>query len=259
VNQTESFEAFRERCTSAAPEVFLVLGSGMGPIIRRVRELASLPFGDIPGLPSSSVLGHKGCITLAEWLGRAVLISEGRLHFYEGHSWETVVHPIQFAAHLGVKRALLTNAAGGIRADLGPGALMPIRDHLEWNLPYPWRAVKKASPYSPRMVERLVQAGKDVGLDLVPGIYAAVTGPNYETPAEIRALRTAGADSVGMSTSREVAAGVEAGLECGAISLITNCAAGLSSAPLSHEEVLATAQVMAERLADLLQRVIVTL
>jgi purine-nucleoside phosphorylase len=195
-------------------------------------------------------------MTLGEWAGRRVLAAEGRLHYYEGHSWDVVVRPIRLAAELGARMALLTNAAGGIRGDLGPGSLLPIRDHLEWNRPIPWRDPPRASPYAPRLVEAICRAGKAAGLTLSPGVYAAVSGPSYETPAEIRALRAAGADAVGMSTSREVLAGAEVGLECAAISLITNQAAGLAPAPLDHREVLAAASAAAERLGDLLEAVL---
>jgi purine-nucleoside phosphorylase len=253
---SDSFARFAESCRSAGVAVFVVLGSGTGPIIRRMDVKASLPFSAIPGLPPSSVLGHKGCLTLAQWCGRAVLVSEGRLHFYEGNSWEVVVGPIRLAAALGARLALLTNAAGGIRDDLGPGSLLPIQRHIEWNRPYPWREPEIPSPYSPGLLERIVSAGKSCGIEWTPGTYAAVTGPSYETPAEIRALRSVGADAVGMSTTREVLAGVAAGMECGAVSLITNRAAGLATKPIAHEEVLATAAALAERLADVLEAVI---
>src|SRR5262249_55896714 len=139
---------------------------------------------------------------------------------------------------------------------LEPGTLMPIRDHLEWNLPRPWRLPPKPSPYSSRLLERIVRAGTACGLNLTPGTYAAVSGPNYETPAEVRALRICGADAVGMSTSREVVAGTEAGLTCGAISLVTNRAAGLASGTLDHAEVLAMAAAVAKKLADVVERVL---
>jgi purine-nucleoside phosphorylase len=235
--------------------VFVVLGSGMGPLVERVAAEAALSFADVPGLPSSSIVGHRGRLTLGRWAGRVVLVSEGRLHYYEGHPWDVVVRPIRLAAELGVRVLLLTNAAGGIRADLGPGSLLPLRDQIEWNRPCPWRVQAPPSPYSPRLLELIGRAGGASE----PGVYAAVTGPSYETPAEIRALRRAGADAVGMSTSREALAGVEAGLEVAAVSLITNRAAGLSDAKLDHEEVLATARVAAVRLADVLERVLVAL
>lgn len=248
----DDFAEFEHHCSDVRPEAILVLGSGLGSLVERVQVLATLPFSAIPGLPASSVAGHRGRWTLGRWASRAVLVSEGRLHYYEGHPWELVTRPIQIAARLGVRLALLTNAAGGIREDLAPGALMPIAGHLEWNRPNPWRAPKPESPYSGRIIEIIHQTG----LAASPGVYGAVTGPSYETPAEIRALRTAGADAVGMSTSREVAAGAAAGIECGAISMITNRAAGLSSAKLDHKEVLAIGKASATRLGDLIEAVL---
>jgi purine-nucleoside phosphorylase len=251
----ESFAAFAARCREEHPLAFVVLGSGLGVVADRVAPAATIDFAGLPGVPSSGVAGHRGRWTLGRWAGMPVLVSEGRLHYYEGHPWEVVVRPVQLAAELGVKYAVFTNAVGGIRDDLGPGALLPVREHLEWNRPYPWRE-PPGRPYSPRLVLRTVEAAAGLGLDLRPGLYAAVTGPSYETPAEIRALRVAGADAVGMSTSREAAAAVAAGLECAAVSLVTNRAAGLSSERLSHEEVLAAGQASAEKLGALLERLI---
>ncbi len=249
MSDSAAFRAFEAACQVLRPEVFLVLGSGMGPLVERVQQERSLSFADVPGLPSSSIVGHRGRLTLGRWAGRVVLVSEGRLHYYEGLAWDVVVRPIQLAAQLGVRLAILTNAAGGIRADLGPGSLLPLRDQIEWNRPCPWREPAPPSPYSPRLLA-LIRGTSE------PGVYAAVRGPSYETPAEIRALRSAGADAVGMSTSREALAGAAAGLECAAVSLITNRAAGLSDAKLDHTEVLATARTAAAQLADVLEGVL---
>jgi purine-nucleoside phosphorylase len=247
-------------CRQSPPLAVLVLGSGMGPIARRVQHSFSVPFGDIPGLPAASVHGHKGCLTLGDWAGQRVLVYEGRVHYYEGHSWETVVAPMQTAATLGVKIAVLTNAAGGITDDLGPGTLMALRDHILCNRPYWWQkpgpggvGSARPSPYSPRLLAALDQSARALDTQLSQGVYAALTGPCYETPAEIRAYRAWGADAVGMSTAREIEAAHAAGLECAAISLITNRAAGLSEMTLNHEEVLATAAATAQRLGDLLE------
>jgi purine-nucleoside phosphorylase len=247
-----NFSAFERQAREARPDVFLVLGSGLGALVDRLEKIATVPFTAIPGLPDSSIVGHRGQWTLGRWAGRVVLVSEGRLHYYEGHPWELVARPIQLAAGFGIGVALLTNAAGGIREDLEPGTLMPIGDHLEWNRPHPWREPRFTSPYS----SRLLRIMHEVGHLVAPGVYAAVTGPNYETPAEIRALRVTGADAVGMSTTREVLAGVAAGLECGAVSMITNRAAGLSSGKLDHKEVVEAGKAATSRLADLLEAVI---
>jgi purine-nucleoside phosphorylase len=172
-----------------------------------------------------------------------------------------VVRPIQTAAALGTPVAVLTNAAGGIAEHLPPGSLMLIRDHVEWTRPYCWRhpgpgglGPPRPSPYPAPLRAGLVRAAAALGFELPEGTYAAVTGPSYETPAEVRALRACGADAVGMSTAREVQAGADAGLGCAAVSCITNRAAGLSAGPLNHEEVLATAAAQGDRLARLLER-----
>jgi purine-nucleoside phosphorylase len=257
---SSDFDALADACHATPPEVALVLGSGMGAVARRVRPERTAPFASVPGLPAASVHGHKGCLRLGEWAGRRVLLFEGRLHFYEGHRWEVVVRPIRLAAELGARVALLTNAAGGIRDDLGPGSLLAIRDHLEWTRPFWWRhpgpgglGPARPSPYAAALLEALGRAARATGVELTQGVYAAVTGPCYETPAEVRALRAWGADAVGMSTAREVQAGAEIGLASAAVSCITNRAAGLSGGPLNHEEVLATAAAQSERLADLFE------
>src|SRR5205823_46583 len=197
---------------------------------------------------------------LGDWAGRRVLVFEGRLHHYEGHPWDVVVRPIQTAAALGALVAVLTNAAGGIAEHLPPGSLMLIRDHIEWTRPYCWRhpgpgglGPPRPSPYSAPLRAGLVRAAAALGFELPEGTYAAVTGPSYETPAEVRALRACGADAVGMSTAREAARAAALGLECAAVSCVTNRAAGLSCGPITHEEVLATAATRGDRLADLIE------
>jgi purine-nucleoside phosphorylase len=255
-----SFSSLLDACGLSRPELAIVLGSGMGAVVRRVQVLQNVPFAAVPGLSPASVAGHAGRLSLGDWVGRRVLVFEGRLHRYEGSPWQDVERPIRLAAELGVRVALLTNAAGGIAAHLGPGSLMVIRDHLDTTRPGWWRlpgpgglGPARPSPYSSRLRGRLHRAARAAGIELAEGTYAAVTGPCYETPAEVRALSRWGADAVGMSTAREVQAGVEANLECSAISCITNRAAGLSAGPLDHGEVLAEAAAQADRLAALLE------
>jgi purine-nucleoside phosphorylase len=255
-----SFAHVAETARLTPPVLALVLGSGMGGVARRLTSAVSVPFLDVPRLAPTSVSGHIGCVTLGEWLGKTVLVFEGRLHLYEGRADSTLLIPVTIASFLGAPTMLFTNAAGGIHDALAPGALMAIRDHMEWNRPYAWRypgpgglGPQRHTPYSPRLLQKLAQAACGVGIDLQQGTYAAVTGPNYETPAEIRALRICGADAVGMSTTREVQAAHDLGMECAAVSCITNRAAGLGSGPISHEEVLSTAASHSERLADLLE------
>ena len=255
-----TFAAIAERCRESPPLAVLVLGSGMGAVASRLQGAVAVPFGQVPGLPAASVAGHGGRLALGQWAGVRVLVYEGRLHFYEGHGWDVVTRPVRVAAELGARVALLTNAAGGIADALGPGSLMALRDHLEWTWPYWWRRPgpgglggARPSPYSPRLLDLLASAAATLGFELPQGVYASVPGPCYETPAEIRALKAWGADAVGMSTAREIQAAADAGLECAAVSCITNRAAGLSAAPLSHAEVLATAAAASARLTDLVE------
>jgi purine-nucleoside phosphorylase len=251
------------RLTEAAqitpPSMAIVLGSGMGEVARRVACPVRIPFHEVPGLPTPAVVGHRGCIAFGRWAGRPVLVFEGRLHLYEGHADRAVTQCVHVAFALGARTILFTNAAGGIHDSLLPGSLMAIRDHFEWNRPCCWRypgpggtGPERASPYSAELLAQLHASGKRVGMELHEGVYASVLGPNYETPAEIRALRACGADAVGMSTTREVSAAAARGMRCAAISCITNRAAGLSEQLIKHEEVLATTQLQSDRLAGLI-------
>lgn len=244
-----SFDDFTREARRRGPRAFLVLGSGQGSLAARIEDAVSVPFADVPGLPAAHVPGHRGRLTVGRLGGVPVLVSEGRVHYYEGHDPSVVVRTTHLAADLGVRVAVFTNAAGGIRDDLGPGAVLPLSDVMDMQLPGWWREAARPGPFSPRLLERFTRRG------LVPGVYAGVSGPSYETPAEIRALRRLGADAVGMSTCLEARAAASRGLEVAAVSLITNRAAGLGGA-VNHEEVLEVARASGERLGDLLVEVI---
>lgn len=260
------FETLTDCVARLKPTAALVLGSGMGSVPANWTPEAAVPFGSIPGLVDTAVVGHSGELSLGFLAGRPLLLFRGRLHFYEGHPWDGVGRPVQLAAELGIHTLLLTNAAGGIRSDLGPGSLMAISDHLAWQRRDGWRAPgpmschlpggSRPSPYCPELLQALTKAGADCGIDVSTGIYAAVTGPCYETPAEIRAFRLAGADAVGMSTAHEVETGNALGLRCAAISCITNAAAGITGESLNHKEVLEVAAKQTDRLSRLLEQVV---
>ena len=263
---SDTFAVLSEVARRSPPQMALVLGSGMSGVLSGLQPEVLVPFRSVPGLTATSVVGHSGTLALANWAGKRLLIFHGRLHYYEGHSWQAVVRPIEIAASLGVSVLFLTNAAGGIHDRCQPGDFMAISDHIDWTRSYCWRqpgpgglGPARTSPYSTRLSQLVVQAGSHLGIRVHQGIYAALTGPSYETPAEIRALGIWGAAAVGMSTAREIQKGQELGLECGALSLITNKAAGLTPAPLVHEDVLTTARAQQERLsrllAELMQRI----
>ncbi len=220
--------AFLARRLSAHPEIAVILGSGLGdldlgPMTDR------LPYAKIPGFPRAGVGGHAGVLTA----GGRVAVLRGRSHYYEGRSMEEVVRPVRILARLGVRTLVLTNAAGAVNPKFRPGDLMLIRDHLNLMGVHPLRG----APSFVDMTE-VYDRGLRKRLRLREGVYAAMPGPSYETPAEIRMLRTLGADAVGMSTVPEAIAAREVGLRVLGISLITNLGAGMGKRPLSHAEVL---------------------
>ncbi len=251
-----------EACRSCPPRIAIVLGSGLGELADRLEHEIVVPFDDLSGLAPPSVAGHQGEVRLGTWAGQRVLLFVGRLHYYEGHPWRRIEQQVQLAKELGVEILFLTNAAGGIHDDLLPGSMMPISDHLEWTRADPWRQPgpnTRPSPYSPRLLLLLNQAAATLELPARPGVYAQVTGPCYETPAEIRALRACGADAVGMSTCREIIRGHALGLECAALSCITNRAAGLSAATIQHAEVIEMGAKMREGLGWLVEEFLLQL
>ena len=248
------FARFTGAVQQLQPRTAVVLGSGLGGVTAAFVEQSAVAFADIPGLVSPTVHGHGGRLAVGLWAGTPTLVFFGRLHFYEGHAWDAVTAPVRLAAMLGVRSLILTNAAGGIHPSLGPGALMAIRGHFPLLGPTAWRAMA-ANP-APTCVysERLLNALRAHGLPT--GVYAALTGPSYETPAEIRALAACGADAVGMSTAREAETAAALGLEVAAVSCITNQAAGLGGDTLDHAEVLTNAKLAADRLGGLIGHLI---
>jgi purine-nucleoside phosphorylase len=251
------FDAFAAAVREHAPRVAVVLGSGLGAVPHRFDEIASVPFGEVPGLVAPSVQGHSGRVSLGRCGGWPLLVFRGRLHYYEGHAWNEVVASVRLAADLGAKVLLLTNAAGGIHDRLSPGDLMVLRDQRSLQRPQAWQELVRGgrdSPYSARLVELLQEIERERGRELMSGMYAAVTGPCYETPAEIRALKEMEADAVGMSTAFEAEVADRVfGLEVAALSCITNKAAGFTSRPLDHREVLDNARRAAERVSEILE------
>jgi purine-nucleoside phosphorylase len=246
----------------AAPRVGIVLGSGLGEVLRSLRHARKIPWTSIPGLPRPSVAGHGGWLHLGSWGDVPVAVLAGRVHLYEGYGPGEVVFPARVLALAGIRSLIATCAAGGIAARATPGSLMVFSDHLNFQGANPlagvhdqrWgeRFVDMARAYDPSLRLQTLKAARALGLKCFEGVYAALLGPTYETPAEIRALRRLGADAVGMSTVPEVIAVHQMGVRALAVAVITNRAAGLSPKSLSHEEVLETAQAASRYLARLI-------
>jgi purine-nucleoside phosphorylase len=259
VNEAATFIASK---SSIRPEIGLILGSGLDVMGDRMENAVRMPYASIPHFPQSTVAGHAG-----EWVqgvleGRPAVIMRGRFHLYEGYTPQQVALPIRVMKALGVRTLVVTNAAGGINADLRPGDLMLIADHLNLTGLNPLvgpneyafgpRFPDMSEPYSRRLRQQARDTAAQLGIALHEGVYAGLLGPSYETPAEIRMLRTLGADAVGMSTVTEVTAARHAGLEVLGISCISNMAAGMLDKPLSHEEVLETSERVKETFLSLL-------
>lgn len=236
--------AIIRRHTELHPGWGIVLGSGFAALAEAVEDAVSLAYGELPGFAPSTVSGHAGRLVLGRLGGTPVAVLAGRAHFYEGHDLATVTFPVRVLAALGIHSLLLTNAAGGIRADLEPGDFVALTDHLNFLGGNPLRGpgggerfVDLSECYCPALRARLHTAARRTGLSLKEGVYAAVSGPSYETPAEIRAFARLGADLVGMSTVPEAIVGRQSGLAVAALSCVTNRAAGLGGR-ISHAEVL---------------------
>ncbi len=247
----EAAAAALARSQVGPPVVGLVLGSGLGRYAERLTDAVQLPYATLPHFPRASVPGHAGCLWLGKIEGVSVAIMQGRVHLYEGYRPAEVAFGARVLGALGVRALCLTNAAGGIREDLQPGALMRIVDHLNLSGQNPLcgpnddrfgpRFPDLSAAYSPELAQALERAAAATGVPLKSGVYCQLLGPSYETPAEIRMLRGLGADAVGMSTVPEVIVGRHQGIAVAALSCITNRAAGLEGRPLSHAEVSETA------------------
>ena len=250
---------------SQPPDVLLVLGSGLSGLAEGVPGAVSIPFQEVPGFPGAGVAGHAGRFVFGDLEGRRVLFQGGRFHFYEGYPAELVVAPVRLAAALGAKTVILTNAAGGIARGLEPGSIMLLDDHLNLMGRSPLRGPSRsgeprfpdmAAPYDPALQSRALELAGELGIPLNRGVYAAVLGPSYETPAEVRFLEKAGAHAVGMSTVPEAITAAALGLRVVGFSLITNRAAGLGGATLDHQEVLDVGREAGGRLEALIRALV---
>jgi purine-nucleoside phosphorylase len=252
--------------TPAEARVAVVLGSGLGGFAEEFEDAVRIPYDQIPGFVTSTAQGHEGSLVIGKVDSVPVLAMQGRVHFYEGYSLEEVTFPIRTFKLLGINTLILTNAAGGIDVQLSQGALMVISDHLNLMGVNPLRGVNDerfgprfpdmSEVYSRELQQLVVTEARDLGVTVRRGIYAALPGPSYETPAEIHMLRAFGADAVGMSTVPEAIVARQMGMNILGISCITNMAAGISEQPINHEEVMETGERVRATFTQLLRRLI---
>lgn len=252
-----SAAAIAERTGIPKHDVAVILGSGWAPAADAFgRTTHEIPYGELPGFNSTSVVGHAGNLRSVDLgNGKQALVFLGRTHYYEGHGVAPVVHNVRTAAAAGASSVILTNAAGGLDPNWKPGTAVLIKDHINLTATSPIvgaKFVDLTNAYSPRLRELC----KQIDPSLPEGVYAGFPGPHYETPAEITFIRTIGAHLAGMSTVLETIAAREAGMEVLGVSLVTNLAAGMTGEPLSHEEVLAAGRAAAERMGNLLAQVL---
>lgn len=256
----------RERLPGAHPEIALVLGSGLGSLADAFEDAVAIDYAELPGLPSSTVIGHRGRLVLGRFEGRACVAMQGRVHLYEGHEPATVAHGVRLMRRLGAHTLVVTNAAGGLRADLRPGDLMLITDQLNLTARTPLfgpndetlgpRFPDMGQAFDPALRDVARAAATQLGVPLPEGVYAGVLGPQYETPAEVRMLRVLGGDAVGMSTVLEVIAARHVGLRTLGLSCITNAAAGLTDEVLQHADVERVAREAHARFEALVRAIV---
>lgn len=261
----EAADYIRSR-SALTPKVGLILGSGLGVLADHIEEPVSINYSDIPFFPQSTVEGHAGELLIGTVQGTPVVLMKGRFHMYEGYGPEMTAFPVRVMKELGVRTLLVTNAAGGVNTSYEPGDLMLISDHLNLTGRNPLvgpndeelgpRFPDMSQAYSRRLREIARKVAADKGVPLQEGVYAGLLGPTYETPAEIRMLRTLGADAVGMSTVSETIVARHAGIEVLGISCISNMAAGFLDQPLSHQEVMETTERVREKFLSLVLSII---
>jgi len=248
------------------PEIGLILGSGLGGIADQIEDAEHYSYGDIPHFPVSTVEGHAGKLVIGTLEGKKVVAMQGRFHYYEGYKMEEVTFPVRVMKLLGVEKLIVTNAAGAVNKSFNPGDLMLISDHLNLigdnpligkNLnEFGTRFPDMSNAYDKNLREKVREIAKSLNISLQEGVYAAMSGPTYETPAEVRMVHILGGDAVGMSTVPEVIIAIHSGIKVVGISCMTNMASGILDQPLNHEEVVETSRRVRETFINLMRNVI---
>ena len=261
----QTAEVIRKHIGDAKPEAAIILGSGLGRLADKITDRKVVAFHDVPGFPPPTVVGHSGSVVSGLLGGRRVVALSGRFHMYEGHGADLAGFPVRVLHELGAPTLIVTNAAGGIRRSFRPGDVMLIRDHINLTFRNPLIGAVEAGderfpdmsdPYDPGLMRLAREVAKSQGLSMAEGVYCALLGPTYETPAEVKMLGVLGADAVGMSTVPEVIVARARGMRVLGFSCITNLASGLSDQPITHAEVLETTLIAGERMSALVAEIV---
>lgn len=262
----EKYAAYIKSKIAARPKLAVVLGSGLGDFAEELEEKTIIHYKDIPDFPVSTAPNHKGCFVFGKFQNKSIALMQGRIHYYEGYSMPEVVAPIRLLRFLGIETIILTNAAGSINPDYKPADFMLITDHISSLVPSALRGENfeqfgkrfsdMSTIYDIDLQKLILKAAAETNIELKKGVYIQTSGPNFETPAEIRMYSLWGADAVGMSTACEATAANHMGMKIAGISLISNYAAGLNAEPLSAEEVVETAEIAKEKFTELLSKII---
>jgi len=257
---SEAAKIITNRVGDEPPELAIVLGSGLGALAERIGNATTIPFGDLPGFPASGVSGHQGALVIGTLGGARTAVISGRVHYYEHCDSKGMMAPLSALAEIGCPTLALSNAAGSTREDMPPGSLMAISDHINWSGLNPLigtggdrRFVDMSKAYDPELAEWFRKVASELGTSLHEGTYAWYSGPSFETPAEIKALRMLGADAVGMSTVPEVILARYLGLRVAAVSVITNFAAGMDGATIGHSHTKSEADKAQNNFCDLFE------
>lgn len=256
---TAAAKIIQHKVPGAAPRVGIILGSGLGGFADAVKDQIAIPYGELPGFPEAGVAGHAGQLVLGTVGHTPVAVCQGRAHYYEHGDAGVMMETVRTLKSIGCETLILTNAAGSLREDAGPGSVMLINDHINFAATSPLfgekgneRFVDLSAAYDADIREKLLTIAEDLGIDLPQGVYMWFCGPHFETPAEIRAAKVLGADAVGMSTVPEVILARQAGMKVAAMSIVTNMAAGMSETALSHEQTMEQAAEGARKVIKLL-------
>lgn len=261
----KALEFIKGKIGGFVPEVALVLGSGLGAFTDNIEGI-QIPYGEIEGFAPANVQGHKGSLLFCEKAGKKLVIMQGRFHYYEGHSIQAITYPVKVFKRLGVETVILTNAAGALDSSLVPGDLMLIKDHINFMGTNPLigkndetlgvRFPDMSEVYNKKLRELALNCAKGAGIELKEGVYAATTGPSYETPSEVKMLKLMGADVVGMSTAPEAIVANWACMKVLGLSLVTNYASGVTSSKLSHNEVIEAGKAASNKVGRLLDLIL---